>query len=92
MTGLSYSSDISWSSICALALVSFLRSCSPSRLTQGATAFVLSALILALAPGHNYGPLYQFISPALPFSFTSYRPVTYSSEGARCLVHVASLP
>jgi len=37
---------ISWSSICAPALVSFLRSCSPSRLSQVATAFGLSALIL----------------------------------------------
>ena len=37
---------ISWSSICAPAMVSFLRSCSPSRLSQVATAFGLSALIL----------------------------------------------
>ena len=65
---------ISWSSICAPAMVSFLRSCSPSRLSQVATAFGLSALILVCLRVCHILSRRLHSSRFLPAKVFSHRP------------------
>lgn len=79
----------SWPYVCVLTLV-LLQPCSPPRLSQAATAFGLVPSYGLLRVVTTAGPSPLDYSHLIPSPFTYHRLVAYSSDGARCLVHVAS--